>query len=142
MSNSRFRWLLVLYIVTLLAAVGAGLLPGGYSQTLADAYANEPQSWFFDDTPMALAVVFFLLAAVVAGLIGLFCLKRWGRSLSLYSTVAGMCLYLFTGPTVQSPLESLFVDLSTFLWGVILALSYWSPIASRFDAGDALTPMT
>ena len=136
MSDSRFRWLLVLYVITLFAAVGVGFVPGGYSQALADAYADEPLPWLFADTRVLLAVALPLLAAFVAGLIGLFRFRRWGRALSLYTTVAGLGLYLLSGPTVQSPLENLFVELFTLLWGAILALSYWSPIASRFEADD------
>jgi hypothetical protein len=140
MSDSRFRWLLVMYVITLLTAVGVGFLPGGYSQALADAYAAEPQPWLFDDMRVGLAIAISLLAAIVAGLIGLFRFKRWGRALSLYSTVAGLCLYLFAGPTIQSPIENVFIELSTLLWGAILALSYGSPIARRFDASDAMKP--
>jgi hypothetical protein len=140
MSDSRFRWLLVMYVITLLTAVGVGFLPGGYSQALADAYAEEPQPWLFDDIRVGLAIAIPLFAAIVAGLVGLFRFKRWGRALSLYSTIAGLCLYLFAGPTVQSPIENVFIELSTLLWGAILALSYGSPIARRFDTDDATKP--
>lgn len=145
MSDSRFRSLLALYIITLLAAIGAGFLPGGYSQVLVDAHAEEQQSWLFENTTVAFIVVTSLLSAIVAGLIGLFFFRRWGRNLSLYSTLASLCLYAFLGPTLQSPLESAFVELSTLLWGAVLALSYWSPVAARFDsvrfgADDAFKP--
>ena len=136
MSDSRFRWLLALYIITLLVAASVGFLPDGYSQALADAYAQEPQSWLFEDTRVALAVTIPLLAAIVAGLVGLFRFKRWGRALSLYSTVAGLCLHLLIGPTLQSPIENVLIELCTLLWGAILALSYWSPTARRFDVAE------
>ena len=136
MSDSRFRSLLALYIITLLAAIGAGFLPGGYSQVLVDAHAEEQQSWLFENTTVAFIVVTSLLSAIVAGLIGLFFFRRWGRNLSLYSTLASLCLYAFLGPTLQSPIENVLIELCTLLWGAILALSYWSPTARRFDVAE------
>jgi hypothetical protein len=136
MSDSRFRWLLVLYIITLLAAAGVGFVPGGYSQALADAYADEPLPLLLADTTVMLAVALPLLVAFVVGLIGLFCFWRRARALSLYVTIAGLGVYLISGPTLQSPIENLLVELLTLLWGAILASSYWSPIASRFETNQ------
>jgi len=140
MSNSQFRWLLVLYIISTLAAVGVGFVPGGYSQELADAYAQESESWFFSNVWVALAVTLPLLAAIVTGLVGLFLFKRWGRAVSLYSTLAGLGLYLFTGPAVYSAAEGVLFEVSSLLWGAILALSYYSPIASRLGANNSFKP--
>ena len=74
------------------------------------------------------------------GLVGLFLLRSWGRSVSLYSTGAGLLLYLFSGPELLSPLESVLFEVSTLLWGAVLALSYYSPIAVRLDANQSSEP--
>src|SRR5688572_18988438 len=140
MSDSQFRWLLVLYLIVTLAAIWAGFMPGGYSQELSDAYTHETESWFFSNIWVALAVTLPLLAAIVVGLVGLFLFKRWGRAVSLYSTLAAFCMYLLTGPAVYSALEGALFELSNLLWGAILALSYYSPIASRLSANNSFKP--
>jgi hypothetical protein len=140
MSNSQFRWLLVVYVIATLAAVASSFLPDGHSQVLADAYAQESESWFSSNIWVLMAIALPLLAAIVAGFVGLFLFKRWGRAVSFYSTLAGLCLYLFTGPTVNSALEGVLYEVSSLLWGAILALSYYSPIAGRLGANDSFKP--
>jgi hypothetical protein len=103
MSDSRFRSLLVLYVIVTLAAVAAGFVPSGYSQQLADTYSQEPDPLLFRDVWLALAIVGSLLTTIVAGLVGLFLLKSWGRTVSLYSTVFGLGVCLFVGPDITQP---------------------------------------
>jgi hypothetical protein len=140
MSDSRFRWLLILYVVISLAAAASSFVPGGYSQQLADAYAREPEPWLLREVWLTLAIGAPLLVMTVAGLVGLFLFRRWGRSLSLYSTIACLLLYFFSGAAVLSALESVLYQASNFLWGAILALSYYSPIAARLHASEPLKP--
>ena len=140
MSDSKFRWLLVLYVVVTLAAMGAAFVPGGYSQELADAFAQEPESWFFRHIWLALAVALPLLAAIIAGVAGLFFFKRWGRTVSLYATILSLVLYVFSGPEIYSAWESALFEVSSLLWGAILALAYYSPIASRLGVSNSFKP--
>ena len=141
MTITRFRALLIASFLSLVAALVIGLLPGGYSPALADAYASEPSPWLLmdDRAPIALLLtllaVLTLLAAAVAGFIGLFLLTRWGRTLSLCLTLLGLPLYLVLGPILMLPLEAMFTEASTLLWGACLALAYCSPVATRIEAG-------
>lgn len=137
MNATRFRQLLIVCAALIVSAVAAGLLPGGYSQALGDAYANEPAPVWLENEGLAIVVLLALLAATVAGFVGLFMLKRWGRSLSLWLTVIGLPLYLLMGPTLSSPLEAMLTDASTLVWGACLALAYFSLVATRFEAGAA-----
>ncbi|CAN7541565.1 hypothetical protein LJR143_003709 [Pseudoxanthomonas sp. LjRoot143] len=137
MTIPRFRQLLILSAVLAIAGAVAGLLPGGYSTALADAYANEPVPPLLQHEGMAIAVLLAMLAAVVAGFVGLLLLKRWGRTLSLVLTLAGLPLYLLLGPTLQSPVEMMLTEASSLLWGACLALAYFSPVAVRIEADPA-----
>jgi uncharacterized BrkB/YihY/UPF0761 family membrane protein len=121
-NEKYFRYLLILYVVCTLAAFIAALIPGGYSQALSDAYSNEPLPWDWNTQNIwiVLAVALPLLAAAVAGVIGLYRFERWGRTLSLYMTGV-------------SPILNLFFETSMLLWGAILALSYYSALSSRFN---------
>lgn len=140
MSNARFRWLLVAYVVITVGAATAFLVPGGYSEELANAFAQEPDPWLLRDIRWTMAIGISLLLATIVGLVGLFLLRRWGRAVSLYSTIAGLLLYLFSGPEVTSALERTLFEASALLWGAILALAYHSPVADRFGAKNASRP--
>jgi hypothetical protein len=134
-NEKYFRYLLILHVVCILAGLLAALIPGGYSQALSDAYSNEPLPWNWNTEHIwiILAVAVPLLAAAVAGVIGLYLFKRWGRTLSLYITGISLILNLLIGPTLSTPLENMFLDTSMLLWGAILALSYYSALSSRFN---------
>lgn len=140
MTGSRFRQLLLACLVLFAAAVATGLLPGSYSPALADAYANEPVPRLLQGDWAAIALLFVMLAGMVAGFIGLFLFKQWGRTLSLTLTLLALPLYLVLGPSLMSPLESLLIDASNLLWGACLALAYFSPIAARIEAGTESGP--
>lgn len=133
MTEARFRQLLVLYIGCTLVALAVAFIPGGYSQQLADAYANEPEPFLFRNPWLALGVMIPLLVASVASLVGLFLFKAWSRTLSIYVTLIGYVLVAFFGPTLSSALEDALWGISDLLWGAALALAYFSPIASRFE---------
>ena len=135
MTIARVRLFLTASVILSIATIATVFLPDGYSQGLADAYASEPLPWLFRNEHVASGVGVVAVALVIAGYVGLFLLKRWGRALSLGITVLGLPLYLLTGPTLLSPLEAMLTDASTLVWGACLALAYWSPIATRIEAG-------
>jgi hypothetical protein len=136
MTIDRFRLFLVASLILSIASIATVFLPDGYSQGLADAYASEPLPWLFRNEYVASGVGVVAVALVIAGYMGLFMLKRWGRALSLGITVLGFPLYLLAGPTLLSPLESMLTDASTLVWGACLALAYYSPVAARIEGGS------
>lgn len=135
MTIVRFRLFLTASVILSVATIATAFLPDGYSQALADAYASEPPPWLFEREGLMIGVGGMALAAMIAGYVGLFLLTRWGRALSLALTVLAFPLYLLTGPTLLSPLESMLADASTLVWGACLALAYFSPVSARIDAG-------
>lgn len=140
MTIVRFRVLLIVSTLLAIATVATVFLPDGYSPALAEAYANEPLPWLFENEWVAIGVGIGALAIMIVGLVGLFMLKRWGRALSLGITVLGFPLYLLAGPTLLSPLEAILTDASTLVWGACLALAYYSPVGERIDAKPASRP--
>jgi hypothetical protein len=140
MTIARFRLFLTASAVLSILAIATVFLPDGYSQALADAYANEPLPWLFQNEYAAIGVGVVALAITIVGYVGLFLLKRWGRGLSLGITVLGLPLYLLTGPTLLSPLEAMLSDTSLMVWGACLALAYYSPAAARIEGGVGSGP--
>jgi hypothetical protein len=133
MNKQYFRRLILLYIVVIVASLVAAFTPGGYSQALSDAIDNEPSTWLVETLWGLVMLVVPLAIAAVAGIYGLYQFRRWGRTLSLYSTGAGLLLYPFMGPNVSGGVETALFEASTLMWGALLALAYYSPIASEFS---------
>lgn len=133
MSETKFRLLVVLQFVISIASIATVFLPVGYSQELEAAYAAEPATWLTGGSGLSLVVVGLFLLAWLASQIGLLLFKRWGRTLSLYLTLAEFALALFQGPVLSSALESTLLDTTMLLWGAILALAYFSTASNRFE---------
>jgi hypothetical protein len=138
MSQKYFRALILLYVAFVAASAAAALLPGGYSQELSDALDNEPAPLILENLWLLFCLVVPLALAAFAGMYGLYMFKRWGRSLSLYSTLAGLVLFPFFGPSLYGGIESALSEASTLIWGAILALSYSSAVSGSFSANNAL----
>ena len=140
MTENRFRLLITLYVIVTLAAGASGFLPNGYSEELRVAYEIEPYP--LTDTPLAALILLalFALAVGVAGLVGLYRFKAWGRSLCLWTSLGSLPLLLTLGPTLTSSLEGALWEASTMLWGAVLAVAYFSPVASSFRANQLFKP--
>ena len=134
MSDVRFRWLLVLYLLCMFAAVFAAFLPSGYSTEIDELIAKEPVPAILANDWAFLGGAAAFLAAVFTGLAGLFLFRRWGRTLSLHTTLVGFLVFPFFGPVVSSGLGSSLMEASSVLWGAVLACAYFSPASARFGA--------
>ena len=84
--------------------------------------------------PMWIVVV-GLLAFVggIVSLVGLWMLQRWARTLYLTLIIAGVGIVPFAGPYVEGGWSYALYALANLIGGVIVALSYWSPISARFE---------
>jgi len=134
MSARYFRWFIILSV--LLAGGAAALdalFPSLIPQSLSIALENEPVPRIIENLTLSLVLFLPLAAASITGVVGLFLFKRWGRTLSLYSTVLGFGLYPFLGPTVSSGWSSTLSEASVLLWGAVLAVAYVSPLRDRFS---------
>jgi len=131
MTDSRFRKLLWIYVALTTAAIVASAFPP-HSDALQAAVENESNSWLWDHIWVSIGVFSVLVLGWLVGLVGLFRFKRWGRSLSLYSTIATILSYPFMGSSLSWGVESGLYESSGMLWGAILAIAYFSPVSSRF----------
>ncbi|MBC3875969.1 hypothetical protein [Undibacterium flavidum] len=131
-TESRYRKLLWTYIALTLATIVSSLFPI-YSENLETAYNAEPETWFISHYWIAVPGATIFALTWVAGLIGLFFFKNWARALSTYTTLMGFFIYTLIGTSLHSGLESAFIEASATLWGIILALSYFSPISEKFE---------
>ena len=57
---------------------------------------------------------------------------RPARVLALIGTLLAIEALPFFEPFVATGLATLFNEGSSILWGMVLALAYWSPLAQRF----------
>lgn len=129
MTDIRFQQALWLYVILIALAAIAAIYPA-HSTSLAAAYEAETAAWSASWQVISLLMAF--IVAVIVGLVGLFKYKARGRSLSLYTTLAGLAISPFLGSSLSSGLETSLSEAATMLWGVILALSYFSPVSKRF----------
>jgi hypothetical protein len=107
-------------IGTVIYLTGDGLLP----KELADWEAAQKSG----DEAGAIFVFFFAIPAIgvlVASLVGLFMLKKWGAWLYLAFQLIGSVVML-AGPNVESGLLAFISSLDTLLGGAILGIAFFS----------------
>ncbi|MFP8780332.1 hypothetical protein [Hydrogenophaga sp. RWCD_12] len=131
MTEKQYRMLLTVYaalIVVLLAA----MFVSPPSDALMVALGNEPKTWPMSNFWVAGGIAGVLMLMTLIGLVGLFLFKAWARPLSVFATAFALLLQPFIGASVFSGIEFALIGIESTLWGVILALSYSSPIGDRF----------
>ena len=92
----------------------------------------QPSDW------LILAAVLVALPLLIAATLGLCFFKNWARWAYLVVCVVFVAFSPLLGPVVQPAWSAAFEDCSTILTGVILALSFFSPISAYF--GGKLNP--
>jgi hypothetical protein len=130
-----FRLFVVLSVILGLAGVSVdSFFNDLVSSGLAKALESEPSLGVVDEHPfISLAILLPWLVAALAGVVGIFLFKRWGRTLSLYSTVFGFFITPFLGSFAGSGLSSALDEASFTLWGAALAMSYFSSVSEHFE---------
>lgn len=71
--------------------------------------------------------------AVIAGVAGMACFSRTARTCFTAYTLASVPLSALFGLAVWSPVENLSWTLSAFLQAWLITVSFWSPLARRFQ---------
>lgn len=138
MTAYRFRLLLCLHFILETAlAVAARYSSNLISPQLQAALEAEPVHWSAGNLTLDLSITLFLGICSMAGLIGMFMFKSWGRTMSLATTVAFMTVLFVPGTAVLSWLDYVLAELLSMLWGAILALAYFSPVSSLFSSTRA-----
>ena len=132
-TETRFRVILAAsvaagiagIIVVMLSAASLPLdLQGYVSRQAAEPFSGRAFTAFVIWVP---AMVTSLIAAI-----GMFVFWRPARTLALIGTLLALAALPFYEPFVATGPDTLFNEGSSILWGMVLALAYWSPLAQRF----------
>jgi hypothetical protein len=137
----------LLFRALVLASVAAGWLGGPLDlwlphlipQSIRAAFAELPQPDVEYAVSMSL-LGFFILGINLAAAAGLFMFKPWARGFAVLVTVLNLLVYPLYGLQVRSSWSSLLLDISTTLWGAVLAISYVSSLSYRFTFEHAERP--
>ena len=136
-TRRRFRLLLLAHVLTMVLALAAsfGLFGETFSVALNMAYENETSLFARQPDFLFQAELVGLTALSVANIIGLYRFRHWARVLGLWMCVLAVPLTISFGPLLETGLEAALMDLSTLLWGGLLALAFYSPVSAEFTAG-------
>ncbi len=135
MTPIIFRSLIVCVVLLVAGATSVDIVfPSLMSEAISNAIESEPTPSGIDRYPIVfVALALPVVIATLAGLIGLFFFKRWGRAMALYSTLFSFLLVAFTGTMCSSALSYSLSEAGSTLWGTVLALAYFSSIKERFS---------
>jgi urea transporter len=130
---------IVFFRAVILASVGLGLI-GSFIDAIFPSLIPTPLQTAFDalpDTPTpalvgAGALVIVTFGGTIVAIAGLLSFQPWSRTLAVSMTALSLLFYPLLGVSMQSGWAQLFLDLSTTLWGVVLAMSYFSSLSTHF----------
>jgi hypothetical protein len=129
MNTSNYR----LLIIASFTFLGLGMLADSLGSS---ALPTELQVYLRDSrlqpTGPVVAAGFVYLVSVVVSAVGLYRFRPWARPMALALTLVTFVIEPTIGPKVQSGWAGALLDLEVFSWGMVLALSYWSPLATQF----------
>ena len=136
MTPKLFRCLVISWFLLSLAAGAIDwLFPSLISASLNKALETTREADFIREHLFIFAFIGIpWLLLFFAGAFGLLFFKRWARPAALYSTLIGLVLFPFTGPSLSSGLANSLNEASLLLWGAVLAVAYFSPLSERFSA--------
>lgn len=131
MNSLQFRALLLI-------AVGLGVVNAIVSSATLGTLPAELALYRarVDEMPLTGPVAVLsitLMILLIAATIGLYQYRSWSRPVAIIITVITFAVPFVSGPTVESAWAEVLYDLAGYAWGALLALSYWSPIAARFQ---------
>jgi hypothetical protein len=131
----------------LIASIATGLLGSMIDQqftalippTVLKAVKDLPEP---SDSTVVLSSLLVLITfgGIVGSIVGLFQFKPWSRGLAVAMTLLQLLFYPIGGVWVQSGWSALFLDLSSTLWGAVLAISYVSSISKLFEPRRPIEP--
>lgn len=128
-----FRTLLLASVVTGLAGsfidlVFPSLIPESLSAAF-DALPETPAPAVFG----ASVLVLVTFGGTVAAIVGLYHFQPWSRPLAVVMSLLSLLFFPLLGASIASGWSSLLLEISTTLWGAVLAMSYVSSLSERFQ---------
>lgn len=127
-----FRALLIVSVVTSLI--------GSFVDNVFPSLIPEPLAQAFDNLPPPATLALFSASALflvtfggmITAVLGLYFFQPWSRYLAVWMTALQLLFYPLFGVSVQSGWAQLLLEVSSVLWGVVLAMSFVSSLSSRF----------
>jgi urea transporter len=132
-TPSLFRKLLVLSIIS--GAIGILLdimLPNLIPAPLYQAQEEVEQAALSTGFIVLLLISIPLIIVNIISVVGLFCFRPWAPRIAIIATLLSFMIYPLLGYSLSSGWALALTDFSTLLWGVVLTLTYYSPIRKRF----------
>jgi urea transporter len=133
-TPSLFRKLLLLSII--LAVIGILLdimLPNLIPAPLYQAQEEVDQAaWSTEFIVLLLIISIPVIIVNIISVVGLFFFRPWAPRIAIIATLLSFMIYPLLGYSLSSGWALALTDFSTLLWGVVLTLTYCSPIRKRF----------
>jgi len=108
------------FVSLVIAFAGDGFLPKELVDWQAAQETEEEGA-----SLLGLVLIFPLIIAWVASLVGLFLFQKWAAWLYLAGAVLGS-IFLLLEPNVESGVSAFFSDLDTLAGGIILGIAFFS----------------
>jgi hypothetical protein len=129
-----------LFRALILASVAIGLA-GSFIDVIFPSLIPEPVAKAFEALPAtampalvgAGVLVVITFGGTIAAIVGLYHFQPWSRTLAVSMTLLSLLFYPLLGASVQSGWAALLLELSTTLWGAVIAMSYVSSLSVRFE---------
>lgn len=129
-----------LFRALLVASVASAVL-GGLIDVIFPGLIPEPLVKTIKALPatpmpaLVLASALFLVTfgGTITAIVGLYFFQPWSRKLAVIMTLLGLLFAPLLGLSVRSGWSALFLEISTTLWGAILAMSFVSSLNERFE---------
>lgn len=133
MTQTGFRVVLGSSIAAGLVAIIVAILSEAFLpfelQQYVSTQAASPMS---PRVVVAFAIWVPAVVMTLAAAVGMYFFWRPARALALIGTLLALAALPFHEPTVETGLAIFFNEGASILWGMVLALAYWSPLAQRF----------
>lgn len=129
-----FRILIIISLLSIILGIVVAIIFDQNHPEIENFLSHMDNEGPFFKVPdiAAMIICFLILTAYFTINIALLSFKSWARDGNLVLNLLGFLISPFLGFVVLSPQESLFCDLATFIGGLILALSYFSPLKNQF----------
>ena len=129
-----------LFRALLIASVATGVV-GGFIDRIFPSLVPESVVKAFEALPappmpaLVLVMALFLITfgGMITAIIGLYFFQPWSRKLAVLMTLLGLLFYPLLGAYTMSGWAAFFTEISTTLWGAVLAMSFVSSLNVRFE---------
>jgi hypothetical protein len=100
------------------------LLPAAFTAAMEAQGSLDSTAWLLVGGAIAVAGL--------AAMVGLWLFRPWAPRWALATTALSVAIFVPQGANAVSGWSMALTDLSSMLWGAVLALTFFSPLSARF----------